>query len=539
MNEYDIGEAFSKIENELISSMIRNMDRHRAEETQYGYEWSMWQTEQLKALERYKQANLKKYPNQFKNINEQITALIQTAHDTGSMEQEEAILKAIKNGFKGFKKPGKGISGEFFRLNERKLEALIEATINDMERAETAILRMANDKYRSAIYDAQVFYNTGAGTYEKALDMATKAMLSAGLNCIEYKNGSRHRLKEYAGMALRTASTRAYLYGEGQMRQKWGVHTVIVAKRTNPCPKCLPFVGKVMIDDVWSGGSARDGPYPLISAAIAAGLYHPNCKDIHTTYFPGISEPPDDTWTEAELKDIEQFNKDEAEHQYVSRQVEKFGRLEKYSLDKENKKIYGVRKKEWEAKCMNEKSGLQKTRANKTTDTTIEGKSNSAALVDITQEWTKNNGIKGNITKMQQYTINGVTYNVDKKHVILSPTSQEKTIAAVLSEKYGKSVKFVPQVLYPQGIQTPDYLIDGERFDLKSPTGNGKELLYNMIAKKKKQSPNFIFDITNCPLSDEDIKMQIQSIYASQHTKFVKIIVIIKDKEILSVYNRV
>lgn len=274
MNEYDIGEAFSKIENELISSMVHNMDRHRAEETQYGYEWSMWQTEQLKALERYKRANLKKYPNQFKNINEQITALIQTAHDTGSMEQEEAILKAIKNGFKGFKKPGKGISGEFFRLNERKLEALIEATINDMERAETAILRMANDKYRSAIYDAQVFYNTGAGTYEKALDMATKAMLSAGLNCIEYKNGSRHRLKEYAGMALRTASTRAYLYGEGQMRQKWGVHTVIVAKRTNPCPKCLPFVGKVMIDDVWSGGSARDGPYPLISAAIAAGLYH-------------------------------------------------------------------------------------------------------------------------------------------------------------------------------------------------------------------------------------------------------------------------
>ena len=29
--EYDIGKAFDKIENELIASMIRNMDRHRAE----------------------------------------------------------------------------------------------------------------------------------------------------------------------------------------------------------------------------------------------------------------------------------------------------------------------------------------------------------------------------------------------------------------------------------------------------------------------------------------------------------------------------
>ena len=41
----------------------------------------------------------------------------------------------------------------------------------------------------------------------------------------------------------------------------------------NACPKCLPFVGKVLIDDVWSGGDASDGNYPLMSSAIAAGLY--------------------------------------------------------------------------------------------------------------------------------------------------------------------------------------------------------------------------------------------------------------------------
>ena len=40
MNEYDIAAAFQAIEEELIASMIRNMDRHRAEETKEGYEWS-------------------------------------------------------------------------------------------------------------------------------------------------------------------------------------------------------------------------------------------------------------------------------------------------------------------------------------------------------------------------------------------------------------------------------------------------------------------------------------------------------------------
>ena len=92
--------------------------------------------------------------------------------------------------------------------------------------------------------------------------------------------------------------------------------------------------------------------------------------------------------------------------------------------------------------------------------------------------------------------------------------------------------------MYPQGIQTPDYMINGERFDLKSPTGNGKNLLYGMLAKKKKQSPNFIFDVTECPLSEEDIEKQIYELYTSRHTKFVQKIVVIKNEKILKVYGR-
>ena len=64
----------------------------------------------------------------------------------------------------------KGATAEFFKLNERKLEALIEATTHDMEAAETAVLRKANDDYRKAIFNAQVYANTGAGTYEKAVE---------------------------------------------------------------------------------------------------------------------------------------------------------------------------------------------------------------------------------------------------------------------------------------------------------------------------------------------------------------------------------
>ena len=351
-DQYDIGAALEKIENELISSMIRNIRRHKVEEIKEDKQWSMWQTMQLKALEKYKKENQKKYGKQFKDINTTIQDMILAAKQEGQMEQEIAILNAIKKGFPA-KRVKKELSAEFFKLNERKLEALIKATTDDMKKAETAVLRMANDQYRKIIYNAQVYANIGSGTYEKAVDMATKDFLSAGLNCIEYANGSRHTISDYADMAIRTACKRAYLQGEGTKRQEWGIFTVIVNKRGNPCPKCLPFCGKIFIDDVWSGGP-KDGKspvtgniYPLISSAVEAGLYHPRCRDSHTTYFEGVSSDPDGTYTKKELRELEEKNRMETRRQYAKRQEKKFERLEKHSLDKENKKKYMKKKNEW------------------------------------------------------------------------------------------------------------------------------------------------------------------------------------------------
>ena len=355
--EYDLGEAFAAIENELIASMMRNISRHKSWEKKENKEWTMWQVEQLKELEKFKKENQAKYPQVFKNLNWKIEELLRMAEEEGQMDQEAEILQAIKDGFP-VREVEPGATAEFFKLNSRKLEALIQATNNDMQKAETAVLRMAEDQYRKIIYNAQVYGNTGAGTYEKAIDMATRDFLAAGLTCIEYKNGARHTLSDYADMAIRTASKRAYLQGEGVKRQEWKISTVIINKRgDNPCPKCLPFVGKVMIDDVWSNGP-KDGKspvtgkqYPLISSAIAAGLYHPRCRDSHTTYFEGISTPPDGKFTKKELNDLAEKNRIEAQQQYAERQTEKYGRLAQYSLDSENQKNYRAKEEEWESQA--------------------------------------------------------------------------------------------------------------------------------------------------------------------------------------------
>ena len=203
------------------------------------------------------------------------------------------------------------MGGNFFKINESKLEALVKASEHDLTKAEHAVLRRCDDQYRQIIYTAQVYANTGAGTVEKAVDMATHDFLARGIDSIVYKNGARHTISDYADMYIRTAERRAYLMGAGEKRKEWGIDLVIVNRRGtmtggnfgHACPLCIPWLGKILIDDVYSGGHP-DGKHELLSTAIQQGFLHPRCKDSFTTYFPGITSVPDPV-TKAELKEGE------------------------------------------------------------------------------------------------------------------------------------------------------------------------------------------------------------------------------------------
>uniref|UniRef100_UPI003FEEC305 phage minor capsid protein n=1 Tax=Ruminococcus bromii TaxID=40518 RepID=UPI003FEEC305 len=392
MSDYNIKEAFERIENELIDSMMRNFSCHRAEETKEGYNWTQWQAEQLKSLEEYRKHNAKKFGKRFKTINGKAEEMIRTAKADGNASQEAEILEAVKDGFKAPKKPSTHSTAEFFKVNDRKLDALIKSTTDDLKRAETAVLRMSNDKYRKAIFNAQVAMNTGAVTYEKAVDMACKDMLNAGLNCVEYKNGARHTLSDYADMAVKTANKRAYLRGEGEKRAEWGVSLVVVNSRQGGCPDCAKYIGKVFIDDVYSNGKKSDGNYPLLSTAIKNGLFHPRCKDSTSTYYPELDDL-DAPLSEDEIKELDRQRGIEEKQQYAQRQAERFDRRAEYSLDEDNKRIAQTRADEWH------------DRAN-----TLEEKAKKAESVNkITAESVAKSGKSGIIKEKSKKPITPIT----------------------------------------------------------------------------------------------------------------------------------
>lgn len=534
MADYDIEKAFRAVEDELMKSMIRNMKRHRLEEIDEKKEWEMWQALQLKSLEEYKQVNKKKFQSQFSRIDKEIASIISEARIQGNMDQEIKILEAIRKGFKskrGLKSSTQTI-GEFFKLNDRKLNALIEATRKDFDKVEHAVLRMAEDQYRQVIFNAQVYANTGAGTYEQAVDMATKDFLSRGINCIQYANGARHTISDYANMAIRTAAKRAYLVGEGEKRKEWGITTVIMNKRGNACPKCLPFVGKVLIDDVWSGGKQSDGPYMLMSYAISQGLYHPMCKDIHTTYFEGISSPGA-SYTKEELAKIENDYRKEQKQQYAKRQAERFSRLAEYLLDENNQKKYNRKANEWNHVRFKTESEDIKEYLYKKQEQNFFGYPK-----DVTSSWIKSGKNPGNVEELQEYIVNGEIFKVDGKKVVLDYSVHEKKVAETIATLYGKDVRMVPRVTYPQGISTPDFKIDDVDWDLKTISTGGKNVFYNAVKKKKRQASCFIFDVTNCPLDMSEINQQIINLFRSTHLTFIDKVGLYKNEQIIKVYER-
>ena len=353
--DYDIASAFEDIEMSLIKSMRNNMKRHINEEYDEGINWTQWQAEMLSGLSQYRAENKDVLKGYMGRINAKLDEAIRDAYATGESEQEIELLKAIKRGYQAPKDGRKAkMQGRFFRNNQKKLNALVKSTTDDMKKAETALLRMTDDVYRKTLFKAQMFYNTGAGSMWQCIDMATKDFRAAGINCVQYKNGARVNIASYAEMALRTANKRANLMGQAQTREKWGVHTVKINYRGIACPICLQYLGQVYIDDVYGGGTYEESVqtgYPLLSTAVAGGLFHPNCKDACSTFYEGINRPPERPTPEQEAEIKRKYNL-EQEQRYYERNYKKNMRMGNGCLDQQEAGKYFARASQYKNKLI-------------------------------------------------------------------------------------------------------------------------------------------------------------------------------------------
>lgn len=372
---YDINDAFTEIEDMLIQQMNKKILKNTNINN-----LNTWQLDQLKAMYNFKNQNEILFAPKYRAINKNVEAMITETYNKGLIKQAESVLVSIVKGntkytlsnrfriifdelfsnkplriidkakflLNGIREDKSEIKAMFYQVNNRQLRALIDETNGYLINAENAILRRTEDAYREIIFKANVGFQTGSLTVWQAVDVASKDFLSKGINCIRYRDGRTVNIASYAEMCLRTANTKAYLAGEGTMREEWGIHTVYVSSHGACSNICRPFQGRVYIDNVYSGGyEGESNKYPSLSSAMAGGLFHPNCKHTVSTFFEDINEVPNEP-TRAETEETARKYELQQKQRYNERQIRKYKRLESGSLDINNKKNYNNKLKEWQ-----------------------------------------------------------------------------------------------------------------------------------------------------------------------------------------------
>lgn len=325
MTIQEIVDLFEQLELHLINSLKRNLMRHRRQEQDEGGKdgvpehWEAWQSAKLRDVRRFRRENEKILGEYMPTI-------------------EEATEKVLQEQY------AEGGADSFFGSSDPKLKSLIHEMQNNEVRVKQGCLRYMNDVYRKTILRTATAMNAGGMSLHKAVDEATEDFLAQGIRCIRYSNGRLVNIATYAEMALRTCNTRAMLMGEAKQRERMGIDTVLVSQYGACSDTCLPWQGRVYIDDVFqtyngprtgSFGISRNGrQYMLLSVAIKGGLFHPNCRHTITTWIEGVSTMP----KPMDAKEIERVNKLEKTQRALERKVRKAKRQAEGLTDPEAQK---------------------------------------------------------------------------------------------------------------------------------------------------------------------------------------------------------
>lgn len=344
----DIAKFFEEIEMRLAASLKRNLSRHKQEEKDEGFEWSAWQAEKLRSVDKFRKENSDIVGEYTEVIDKETRELMQEQFREGEKLAEETIKKAL--GADVSKKLSTEPVPQFFGVDSNKVDSLIQDITTLEKHVETAALRMTDDVYRQTLHRTQLALSTGSMTLEQAIDISVKDFLEKGINCIVYKDGRRVNIADYVRMALRTTETRAKLQGMSKRAQELGYDTVLVSQYSMCSDTCLPWQGRVYIDDVfvlWNGEIEERNDvelwgkshycgkwFPLLSTAVHKGLFHPNCRHSITVWIEGVSVLP------AKLDGAEIKKKSALEQQQrrLENEVRKAKRLVEGTLDSDNVK---------------------------------------------------------------------------------------------------------------------------------------------------------------------------------------------------------
>ena len=397
----------------------------------------------------------------------------------------------------------------------------------------------------------------GSKTYTEAINETVDEMTKSGLRTVDYASGRRDRIDVAVRRAILTGVSQLTSSITEQNMKELDTDYAEVDWHLGARNTGIGFENH----QSWQGKVYSKSQLKTICGfGDMLGLHGINCRHIIFPFIPGISKRKyTDEWLEEqnrkenEKKDYKgkEFDTYEASQRQrlLERTIRKYKQdiklLERAEADKDiitlkRAKLKAVEREYVDfSKAMGLKQQGERLRVSNVYNSSEKSPLNTnIKYKDVTSEWkkVKENEVK-DVKDLAEWKHNGEVYKVDGKHVVLDYKKEEFNIAKIIAEKYGKEVFMVPRVNEPAGISTPDYRINGENYDLKTISKDAtNNTVFNRIQKAKKQSNNFILDLSNCTLDDSIIQSQIEKIYTSIGTKHANKVVLIKDSDVIKAF---
>lgn len=438
--------------------------------------------------------------------------------------------------------------------------------------------------YQWALDNAVMQVQSGAINYNQAIKAAVKQLADSGLKVIDYESGHRDQVDVAARRAVMTGVSQICAKYTEQSAEYLDTPYFEVSAHSGARDKPGPSPWSSHKD--WQGKiySVRDGDiypsiYKVCGLGAVDGLEGANCRHRRFPWVEGVSER---TYTDEHLEHIDDglgctydgktYTAYEATQ--MQRRVERQIRAQKRLVNayksagltddatvaniklrrlngkyrefskaaglpeqRDRMKVLYTDAKSEEAACRAKETQIAAQEAFRTKQNT----ETQQRYADVTEKWREQTTPNSHIVQdLKEYTVDGVAYKVDGHNVVLDYSPHEKEIAELLEKEFGGELYMVPRVNNPQGVPTPDYLFRGKGYDLKTLSKEaGENTIINRIKKARKQSKNFVLDVTNAKkITQSVLKSQIQRIYEDKETAFVDTIIVVRNGNIVFVVKK-
>ena len=81
-----------------------------------------------------------------------------------------------------------------------------------------------------------------------------------------------------------------------------------------------------------------------------------------------------------------------------------------------------------------------------------------------------------------------------------------------------------------QGAKNPDLLLDGNLWEMKSPTGTGKSTISHQFEHARKQADRLVLDLNRTALPDQEVLAEVRRRVGIADAKICEVLVILKDQ---------